>query len=200
MQDVKKNTLQTGLHSLCGSQSLHAPAQARVKVMKLTLSNHVSCIGCNTLATPTKHSWLLKHIALGYSVYPTITDCCRARFLMKVSRPTGCRPCVKIWSGDSSIELHVTYFVSEHRLGGQRSQVEPQQGTIPAVRNNEGNTLKPYWLQQSVMRVFICLNMHEWSALSTYTCVYHHTHHTQGNVLSLSLVGRALNSFTHDTI
>ena len=96
---LKKNTLQTGLHSLCGSQSLHAPAQARVKVMKLTLSNHVSCIGCNTLATPTKHSWLLKHIALGYSVYPTITDCCRARFLMKVSRPTGCRPCVKnlVW-------------------------------------------------------------------------------------------------------
>ena len=45
---------------------------------------------------------------------------------------------------NSSIELHVTYLVNEHRLGGQRSQVEPQQGTIPAVRNNEGNTLKPY--------------------------------------------------------
>ena len=36
---------------------------------------------------------------------------------------------------DLSIELITcTYLVSERRLGGQRSRVEPQQGTIPVMR------------------------------------------------------------------
>ena len=73
---------------------------------------------------------------------------------MKASRlylSKGHRTCEKFSRGrapeeseHSSIELHVTYLVNEHRLGGQRSQVEPQQGTVSAVRNNEGNTLKLY--------------------------------------------------------